>query len=447
MTPKPLIKKEGGKWFAWMPIESSHFAASALKIAYSTWGQAIEAVGVWHRFRRSDAIAIQPTSQTRRTVDTGKKIPHFVNHIAIVLDASSSMEHLRAQTIKVVDGQIAYLAQRSKELNQETRVTVIVFADKAECIIWEMDVLRLPSIAEFYKPYGNTALVDATLLAISDLSEIVTKYGDHAFLVYVFTDGEENASGKPENSISYYWRTPQTLIDKLRNKITTLADTNWTLACFVPNQTGVAHAKSYGFPSGNIATWDASTEKGMREAGETMRRTTDSYMTSRASGIRSTTNLFDIGANVVNAQTILDAGLHPIDYSEYDLVPIPPLKGLVKPDDYDEKKRRKPWKAHGGRIDEFVQGVRGGQYIVGQAYYQLVADKVEKVQASKNIAVVNKKTDRVYTGAGARKLLGLPDNMEVRIKPSASDEYLVYVQSKSPNRLLVPGCRLLIFKK
>lgn len=377
---------------------------------------------------------------------TIKKIDHFVNHIVIVLDASSSMEHLKRQTIKVVDGQIAYLAQRSKELNQETRVTVIVFADQAECIIWEMDVLRLPSIAEFYSPYGNTALVDATLLAISDLSEIVTKYGDHAFLVYVFTDGEENASGKPKNSISYYWRTPQGLIDKLRNKITDLADTNWTLACFVPNQAGVSHATSYGFPKGNIALWDATTERGIREAGETMRRATDSYMTARTTGTRSTTSLFDIGANVVNAQAILDAGLKPLDYDDYDLVPVGVWPGQVKPADYDEKKRRKPWKAHGGRIDEFVQNVRGGQYIIGQGYYQLMEGTAVRVQASKKIAIVNKKTERAYTGAGARKLLGLPDNMEVRIKPSASDDYMVFVQSKAANRLLIPGSKLLILK-
>jgi hypothetical protein len=374
-------------------------------------------------------------------------IENFVNHIVIVLDASSSMADLRQQTINVVDGQIAYMAESSKVHNQETRVTVIVFADEAQCIIWEMDVLRLPSIAEFYKPYGNTALVDATLLAIDDQLDIPTKYGDHAFLVYVFTDGQENASGKPKNSVSYYWRTPQHLIDRLNRKATELSKKNWTLACFVPDRQGITYAKSFGFPEGNIATWDATSERGMREAGEVMRRATDSYMEARSTGTRSTTNLFDIGANVVNAQAILDAGMAPVPDDDYDLIQIGVWPGQVKPADYDEKKRRKPWKSHGGRIDEFVQNVRGGQYIAGQAYYQLVEGKTERIQASKKIAVVNKKSDKVYTGPGARKLLGLPSDMECRVKPSASDEYLVYVQSKSPNRLLVPGCRLLIMKK
>jgi hypothetical protein len=377
-------------------------------------------------------------------------ISNYINHIVFVLDASSSMSHLKQKTVQVVDNQVAYFAKRSKEMDQETRTTIYGFADTAKNIVWDKDVLRLPSIREFYEPHGNTALIDATLLALDDAAKIPEMYGDHAHLIYIVTDGQENASGREEarrsGQSAYFWGTPQNLIDKLHKRLTNLPE-NVTVGLLVPDQSSVFEAKRFGFPSGNIAVWDATSARGMEEASQRLMATTDSYMQARTTGVRSTTKLFDIGANVVNAQAILDAGLAPLSYDDYDLVPIPPLKGLVKPADYDEKKRRKPWKAHGGRIDEFVQNVRGGQYIAGQAYYQLVEGKTERVQPSKNIAVVNKKTERVYTGPGARDLIGLPKDMEVRVKPSGSDDYLVYVQSKSPNRLLVVGSKLLIFKK
>lgn len=390
-------------------------------------------------------LLTHPKTEPKKEPPLTAKISNYINHIVFVLDASSSMSHLRQKTVQVVDNQVAYFAKRSKEMDQETRVTIYSFADNAKCLVWDKDVLRLPSIATLYEPRGNTALIDATTLALDDAAKIPEKYGDHAHLIYVVTDGEENASGRGTHG-GYYWRTPDDLIDKLHNRLTHLPD-NVTVGLLVPDQSSVYEAKRFGFPAGNIAVWDASSARGMEEASQKLMATTDSYMQARTTGVRSTTKLFDIGANVVNAQAILDAGLAPLSYDDYDLVPIPPLKGLVKPADYDEKKRRKPWKAHGGRIDEFVQNVRGGQYIAGQAYYQLVEGKTERVQPSKNIAVVNKKTERVYTGPGARQLIGLPSDMEVRVKPSGSDDYLVYVQSKSPNRLLVVGSKLLIMKK
>ncbi len=45
---------------------------------------------------------------------------------SLVLDASSSMSHLSRKVVEVADQQIAYLARRSRELDQETRVTVYV---------------------------------------------------------------------------------------------------------------------------------------------------------------------------------------------------------------------------------------------------------------------------------------------------------------------------------
>src|SRR6185503_116728 len=200
-----------------------------------------------------------------------RKSPNYINHIALVIDASSSMAHLANEVVRVADAQIAYLAKRSKELDQETRVSVYTFSDYVECVVYDKDVLRLPSIAEHYYSSGMTALIDAVIKSQEDLSKTPELYGDHAFLTYVLTDGEENRSrSRP---------------DDLLRRLTSMPD-HWTVAVLVPNQTGKHEAKKFGFPADNIAVWDATNISGVTEVGETIRKSTDNFMVSRASGIR-----------------------------------------------------------------------------------------------------------------------------------------------------------------
>lgn len=330
---------------------------------------------------------------------------NIINHIGLVLDASSSMYNKAASLIKVADNQIAYLAQRSKELDQETRISVWTFADShnIECVVWDMDVLRLPSIAKFYHPLGNTALIDATLKSINDLSETPERYGNHSFLIYVITDGEENRSTN-DSSV-------------LQKRIATLPN-HWTLAALVPNANGKYEAKRFGFPAGNIEVWDATSSAGVTEVGEVLRTSTDAYMTARASGTRSTRNLFSTNADAVNATTIAQAGLTPLRRSAYKLIPVP----------------------QDTPIREFTEGC-GLKYILGRGYYEL--SKTETIQPQKEIAIVERgPRGNVYVGHDARQMIGLPD-MEVRVKPDYNPDYLVYVQSTSVNRKLKAGTKYL----
>ena len=124
------------------------------------------------------------------------------NHVVFVLDQSTSMRSHAEALVKLFDNEVAFLAQHSKELNQETRVSVYVFGSQgtAKCVIYDMDVLRLPSIKDLYKPYGNTALCDATVLAVEDLQFTKHKYGQHSYWMLVFTDGYENDSSLPNRN-------------------------------------------------------------------------------------------------------------------------------------------------------------------------------------------------------------------------------------------------------
>ncbi|MYV50746.1 vWA domain-containing protein [Streptomyces sp. SID2888] len=339
---------------------------------------------------------------------------NYINHVALVLDASSSMSHLSRKVVEVADQQIAYLARRSRELDQETRVTVYVFADTVQCVIYDKDVLRMPSLKQLYRVGGMTALLAAALKSQRELAQTAQLYGDHSFLTFVLTDGQENASHRSPDAPT---RDQRGLVKAVAEMIETQQD-NWTLAVLVPDQMGKREAMQCGFPRDNIAIWDATSTQGLEEAGQVIRQATEKFMVGRTQGIRGSRAVFSTGADTVNKDTIKAAGLTPVNPSAYQLIPV----------------------ARDAAIRDWVIEC-GHTYRTGGAFYQL--SKSEKIQARKQIAVLEKKSDRVYTGPEARALLGLPD-VEIRVKPDHNDDFTIFVQSTSVNRKLVPNTRLLL---
>lgn len=354
-----------------------------------------------------------------------------INHVALVIDASISMGKHAKAVIAVADGLIKHLATKSQELDQETRVTVYTFGDDWRVLIFDKDVMRLPSIKNLYKIEGNTALIAATMKSQDDLAKTAQMYGDHAFLTYVITDGEENVSrwstvfgGTGQRVL---WTTTaskytdheikQMLSDRLRG-----LEENWTVACLVPNQMGVRYAESYSFPRDNIQIWDTTTKDGILEVGKAITEATDTYMTNRSLGIRGSKTIFAGGAAVVNNANInARQGFKQLPKDRYELHTVI--------DNYDLT------------IRPYVAYVTGRPYVTGTAYYQLT--KPEKIQPQKEILVRNRRSGRVYKGQDARALLNLP-NEEVRVKPEDNAEFQIFVQSTSVNRKLVPGTKLLV---
>lgn len=329
---------------------------------------------------------------------------NYINHVSLVLDASGSMRRHQSSVITVADKLMAHLAVRSKEMDQETRVTVYTFDDTVKCAIFDKDVLRLPELSKYYQLGGMTALIDATMQSQLDLAQTAQMYGDHSFLTYVLTDGAENASRKHKVTML------KTLLDE--------APENWTIGAFVPDAQGVFEAKRFGFPAGNIAVWDTSSEQGIEEVGRLIRDTTDAYMKARTTGVRGTRSLFSTGADAVNKATVAAARLDPMKTGSYFLVPVP--KDAV--------------------IKEFVEST-GNPYKIGRSYYQLM--KTETIQGNKALAVEEIKTAKVFIGDGVRTMIGLSD-MTVRVRPNHNPEYRIYVQSTSVNRKLIAGTRVLI---
>lgn len=379
---------------------------------------------------------------------SGNRQQNYINHIALVLDASGSMDRHREQLIKVADDQIAYLAQRSKELDQETRVTVYSFDDRVECLVYDKDVLRLPSIRQLYRIGGMTALIDATLKSQDDLAHTWEGYGDHSFLTFVLTDGAENASSGGRG-ISSHYLTPaerQKIIDSLAHRLNSLPD-HWTVAVLVPDQVGKREAMKFGFPRDNIAIWDASSQQGVEEAVSVIRTATDTYMTNRTKGVRGTRSLF-VGGQV-DAAAIKAAKLKPLSTDEYAIVPVTPIAGLVqeKPDPALKKPPAgkpdtRPLVAY-MEIEPFVSKARP-PFRVGECYYELV--KTETIRGNKQLAILDKKTSKIYLGDGVRQMLGLPEENKT-VRPDFNKDYTIYVQSTSLNRHLYLHSSVMVLTK
>ncbi|XP_006823526.1 uncharacterized protein LOC102805915 [Saccoglossus kowalevskii] len=98
-------------------------------------------------------------------------------------------------------------------------------------------------------------------------------------------------------------------------------------------------------------------------------------------------------------------------------------------------------------IKEFIQFATGKKYIVGNAYY--LHTKAETICATKKILLRDKKTQHIYYGSAVRELIGLVKGTAdwnlhpSKFDPRITDNYHIFVQSKSVGRMLVPRTQLL----
>ncbi len=333
-----------------------------------------------------------------------EKLQNLINHIAFVIDASGSMGHLRKEVEDVFDREIENLKKLSLSTNQETRLSVYLFEQhNVDCLVFDMDVMRMKSLRGHYQIGGGTNLIDATLEALRDSETLPQVHGDHAFLTYVITDGQENTS---RNSI-------QTLSSKVKN----LPD-NYTVSCMVPSAKDIFYAEKYGFPKNNIAVW-STTKEGLKEAGEVFSSAVSNYMTMRASGIRSTTSFYNVDTSKLTKKEV-KSKLEEVPANTYTVVPV----------------RKKE------QIKNFAESWLKKPFANGSGYYELM--KPETVPGYKSICIQDKTTGKVYGPTNAvRELLKLPSS-DVRINPADSKDYRIFIQSTAVNRNLIPGTQCLL---
>jgi len=175
---------------------------------------------------------------------------------------------------------------------------------------------------------------------------------------------------------------------------------------------------NYGIPAGNILEWD-QTEEGLEAATYDTVVATQSFYEARSRGVKSTKSFYSNIADV-KPSTIAKTAREITKEVKFH---------TVGPKDHDTE------------IFDFCMK-KVGSYKKGCAFYEL--SKTENaVQDYKMICIRNKTTQKVYSGAGTRTILGLPEFGTIKLIPGDHGDYDIFIQSTSTNRKVKEGTRVL----
>ena len=127
---------------------------------------------------------------------TKKPIVKKKTHVAIILDQSSSMGSIKAETISSFNEQVKSIKSSA---NEDTFITLTLFSDSDKVVIHKF-AESLDNLNEFtehdYKPNGNTAMYDAIGMTVERMKKEIDDINDPntAILCVIITDGQENCS-------------------------------------------------------------------------------------------------------------------------------------------------------------------------------------------------------------------------------------------------------------
>jgi hypothetical protein len=315
------------------------------------------------------------------------------NYIGISRDHSSSMSSIAQAAMSDYNSNVDSIREASITENLDTVVSVVECRSNVTTDVINSSVHSLKKLTQYHTS-GMTALFDSVGKLI-ELAEQVPDYNDPnvSFLIMAITDGEENQSIK--------WRS------RLRAKIVELQNTGrWTFAFRVPRGSKRTLA-SLGIPEGNILEWE-TTERGFAQATVATTSAVSSYYSNLSRGVQSTDKFFADLSQVSTTQ--IKQTLYPLKPNEYTLFT------AQKTDD----------------IKNTIENYLHKTYKTGSTFYELT--KTETVQKQKKIAIRDKTSGELYTGANARYLLGLPSDHQIKLVPTKHSKYDVFVQSTSVNR-------------
>ena len=202
------------------------------------------------------------TIKARKRVATKKaeKNKDLRSHDLFILDRSGSMGTVRRETIDGFNKVVAEIVSVAKDKGIDSRCSLIQFDYPGDIDTMYMGLKssEVPALStENFKPRGNTALYDAIGKGITDLRKNLTNEGKGmSVTVYIFTDGQENASIEYRTSDSV-----KRLIDSVRD------DLGWTITFIgagedyvvksVASSMGIFSSNTLAYRSGSVGTTTA----------------------------------------------------------------------------------------------------------------------------------------------------------------------------------------------
>ena len=338
---------------------------------------------------------------TRRT----KKL--LRNNVALVLDDSGSMGSIARTAEGVFNSWLARMKAEAISKGQETNISIITFGQKIDVKSAHQPSAHVRPIAHYYPRQGRTALFEGVDKSIDVLSEAVElRQYDDSYLVLVVTDGEENMA-----TTSYINK----VVRRIKNK---QGEGNWTFVFMLPPGSRIHFCSKNGIPTDNAIEWEQS-ERGVREVEVHTSTGLTNYYDSRAKGSRSVANFFVQPDLSKVKSTDIKRKLDDVTRycHQFEVIKEEVIKDFV------EKKTKYP-------------------YVIGTAYYQLM--KPEKVQATKDVLIIEKGKPQIWGGPSARTMIGLPANQDAKVDPYNLSKYEVYIKSTSVNRKLPRGTKVIV---
>ena len=335
-------------------------------------------------------------------------------YIGFSRDHSASMCSISRSTAKDYNDNIQSIQQNAKEFDVDTIVSVIkcgvgsAAKNEYEVINSNVQVLNPIELSSYVADGHATPLWDSVGMLIDQMAAVPDAGNkDVSFMVMVITDVEDNAS-RAWNS-----HTIATKMQELQ------ATDRWSFIFRVPRGSK-RRLESLGIPAGNILEWE-QTAQGVEKATVATTSAFREFYSTRAAGQTATQNFYadlskvtlaEVKKNLVDISQ--DVHLFTVDSQFNDM-----------------------------QISDFVELQTGKGYTKGCAYYELT--KTETVQPSKEIAIRDKLRGAIYSGVGARDMLGLPQNAgNIKLSPQDHKMYQIYIQSTSVNRKLKSGTKILV---
>lgn len=204
-------------------------------------------------------------------------------HVIFILDDSGSMCHGYDQTVQTFNDQIE-IVKKNQADGGVTRVSFYTFGNEVKTLFRQEPASEIKPIGPHnYKPAGGTALYDAIGVALKDAMEADKPNKDIAFLVSVFTDGEENSS------MHYRGEYLGAQVRKLQEK------GNWTFTLMGPNKGLSQLSDILGIRKDNVAGFEPTSISSRMEARVKEFNKMTSYFSARSVGASSVANLYDPG--------------------------------------------------------------------------------------------------------------------------------------------------------
>lgn len=217
--------------------------------------------------------------ETRSQPVVGKPTKTYV---AMILDRSGSMKHIKKVTVNGFNEHIQTLISEGKD-GTEIFASLVLFNGHVEAEFFNAPVFALREMSEeSYNPDGSTAMLDAVGYTLDRFAaETDVNDPNNAYLVMVFSDGEENASKQWTHS-------------RLAERIQELNKTNrWTFTYVGANQDLAVISETLKIDHTNVYKgWKADDESSVQMMASG-KLGLENYMSFRKGGGTSVKNFYD----------------------------------------------------------------------------------------------------------------------------------------------------------